>query len=134
MYVQRTNGKITTASRYPLEGVTEELADDDAELVAYLKRDIAPTIISDRQFFHALALSGLITQDEALDAVKYGTPPAAMEAVLLTLNPADQFNARMLIEGATSFSRNNPLVALFGASSGMTDEQIDQLWALASSL
>jgi hypothetical protein len=93
-----------------------------------------PESISDRQFFHILAVDGLITEAEALAAVKTGDAPAAFEAFIASLPEADRFSARMLLEGATTFRRDHPLTAAFGTMHGMTPEQIDDLWRRASAL
>lgn len=93
-----------------------------------------PSVISDRQFFHVLATDGLITQAEALTAVKTGDPPAAFETFIASLPEGERFSARMLLEGATTFERNHPLTNAFGTMYGMTADQIDDLWRRASLL
>lgn len=93
-----------------------------------------PEEISDRQFFHALALLGMITEAEALAAVKTGDPPAAMDAFIAALPSEDQFGARMLLEGATTFRRSHPLTEAFGAGMAMGAAQIDNLWRMAAGL
>ena len=96
--------------------------------------ELVPEIISDRQFFQQLAIAGMITDTEALAAVKTGDIPAAMETFIDSLAEGDQFSARMVLCGATQFSRNHPLVEQFGAANGMTDDQIDALWIAAAKL
>lgn len=93
-----------------------------------------PEEISDRQFFHALAKAGLITEAEALAAVKTGDMPQAINDFVNTLPEADRFDARMLLEGATIFRRSHPLTAAFGALYGMEPSEIDGLWRDAASL
>lgn len=93
-----------------------------------------PSAISDRQFFHILAVDGFITEAEALAAVKTGDPPAAFETFIASLPESERFSARMLLEGATTFERNHPLTNAFGTMYGMTAEQIDDLWRRASAL
>lgn len=93
-----------------------------------------PDSISDRQFFHILAVDGLITEAEALAAVKTGDAPAAFEAFIASLPEGQRFNARMLLEGATTFRRDHPLTDAFGSMYGMTPEEIDDLWRRASVL
>lgn len=92
--------------------------------------------ITPRQFFQALALPpyGIITAQEALDAVKTGEIPAVMQLVIDAL-PADaQFNATMLIAGGQQFNRADPLVAIFGGSQRMDATAIDAFWLFARSL
>ncbi|MBB4066281.1 hypothetical protein [Gellertiella hungarica] len=93
-----------------------------------------PEEISDRQFFHALAKAGLITEAEALAAVKTGDMPEAINDFVNTLPEDDRFDARMLLEGATIFRRSHPLTAAFGALYGMEPSDIDDLWRDAASL
>lgn len=93
-----------------------------------------PPSISDRQFFHILAIDSLITEAEALTAVKTGDAPAAFETFIESLPEGERFNARMLLEGATTFERNHPLTAAFGGMYGMTSGEIDDLWRRASAL
>lgn len=93
-----------------------------------------PETISDRQFFQGLALSGLITQEEALAAVGTGVVPAAMAAFIDQLPLEQQFGARMVLSGAVEFHRSHPLTAAFGAMQGMTSAQIDDLWRFCAGL
>ncbi len=90
--------------------------------------------ISDRQFFHALALLNHITKEEALEAVKVGTIPAALKVLVDNLPEEDKFNAEILLSGATVFERNHPLTNSLGQMLGWTTEQIDQLFILGGSL
>lgn len=110
------------------------LFDGDAWIAPDLPPADTPFSISDRQFFHILAVDGLITEAEALAAVKTGDAPAAFETFIASLPEGDRFNARMLLEGATTFERNHPLTAAFGGMYGMTSEEIDDLWRRASDL
>lgn len=87
-----------------------------------------PDKISDRQFFHVLAKRGMITPEEALQAVKTGDLPAALEAYVSSMPDDQEFDVRMLLEGATEFRRDHPLTVAFGAFFGMTPEQIDGLF------
>ncbi len=95
---------------------------------------VVPAEISDRQFFQGLALRGLISQAEALAAVGTGTLPAAFEALIGQLSSEDQFAARMLLSGATSFQRTNPLVDTLGAMLDMSPAEIDELWRFCAGL
>lgn len=111
---------------------------EQAEIIAAQSSAVGPEptppSISDRQFFHILAIDGHITEAEALAAVKTGDPPAAFETFIGSLPEGQRFGARMLLEGATTFERNHPLANAFGTMYGMTSEQIDDLWRRASVL
>lgn len=93
-----------------------------------------PAIISDRQFFQQLANQGLITQAEALSAVKIGALPATLEGLVSLLPAEQQFPARMMLSGATQFERSHPLTNVIGAAQGLTPDQVDALWVAASQL
>ncbi|WP_029006454.1 hypothetical protein [Azorhizobium doebereinerae] len=95
---------------------------------------LVPAGISDRQFFQGLALRGLISQVEALAAVGNGTLPAAFETLIGQLSAEEQFAARMLLSGATSFQRTNPLVDTLGAMLDMGPAEIDDLWRFCAGL
>ena len=123
----------------PLFEAVQEVANEMGDNLSFEpappdQEPITPNEISDRQFFHILAIDGLIAEEEALAAVKTGESPAAFNTLINSLPLADQFNARMLLEGATTFKRNHPLTNAFGAMYGMTSEQIDSLWQRASVL
>lgn len=96
--------------------------------------DPVPEIISDRQFFQALAMEGKITQAEALDAVKTGAIPAILQSAIASMTGADAFSAEMLLSGATEFRRSHPLTQQIGAAQGMTPDQIDTFFRFAASL
>ena len=93
-----------------------------------------PPEISDRQFFQALAIAGIISEADALAAVMTGDLPAAFEAFVAALPAGEQFGARMALSGATIFRRDHPLTAAFGAASGKSPAEIDELFRLAASL
>jgi len=136
VYIQRDSGGVLIgvfANSQP--GLAEELAaEDDPIVVAFLNRLTAPAAISDRQFFQQLALQGIITQEEALAAVKAGAIPMALQRLINGL-PADrQFAATMIITGATTFERNHPLTIAIGAAYGWTSDQMDALFSAAAAL
>lgn len=93
---------------------------------------VVPVAISDRQFFQTLAERGLITQAEALAAVKTGDIPAAMTAIVADMPPEGQFQAEMLLSGATEFRRSHALVEAFGAAMGWSANDIDVFWIEAA--
>lgn len=93
-----------------------------------------PDVISDRQFFQALAEDPfkIITQEEALAAVKTGDLPASMVTMIEALPDAAKFSAEMILSGATEFRRSHPLVEAFGAAFGWKPEDIDNFWIEAA--
>jgi len=119
------------------EQITVARASDHADVLAFQARLSAPSrvsAISDRQFFQELANREVITTAAALDAVKIGTIPAPLQAIIDPLPPAEKFAAEMLLSGATIFRRDHPLTAAIGATQGMTSEQVDEFFEAASAL
>lgn len=90
--------------------------------------------ISDRQFFQQLAIDGEITQGEALDAVKTGAIPAALQAVIDKLPDAQKFTVEMLVSGATKFEYTNPFTSILAQALGRTEAQMKTLWSNAAAL
>ena len=96
---------------------------------------VAPPVISDRQFFQQLAEQGTITPIEALDAVKIGAIPPALQTQIDTLPTAEErFGATMLVAGGTQFERAHPITAQLGALMGWSASDIDSLWTAAAKL
>lgn len=91
-----------------------------------------PESVSDRQFFHALALGGMISEAEALAAVQTGALPAPIAAIIDAM--PDQFAARMLLSGATTFERRHPLTDALAAALGYSPAQTDDLFRAAEAL
>lgn len=90
--------------------------------------------ISDRQMAQIMATKNIISEAEALAWVSSGTVPIAMDALVNGLPEGDRFAARMLLAGATTFERSHPLVAVLGASYGMSSGEIDDLFRAAALL
>lgn len=94
-----------------------------------------PDTISRRQFYQGLAVTGKITQAEALAAIKTGTVPAALQAMLDQMTDADaKFEADMLLSGASDFNRNHPLVMVIAIAQGMTEQGVDDFWRICAGL
>lgn len=91
-----------------------------------------PESVSDRQFFQALALGGMISEAEALAAVQTGALPAPIAAIIDAM--PDQFSARMLLSGATTFERRHPLTDALAAALGYSPAQTDDLFRAAAAL
>jgi hypothetical protein len=91
-----------------------------------------PESVSDRQFFQALALGGMISEAEALAAVQTGALPAPIAAIVDAM--PDQFPSRMLLSGATTFERRHPLTDALAAALGYSPAQADDLFRVAAAL
>lgn len=100
---------------------------------AYIPPPVIPDRISDRQFFQTLADRDMITQAEALAAVKTGEIPPVMVAILDGMPTENRFSAEMLLSGATEFKRSHPLVEAFGAAMSWSAADVDEFWIEAFS-
>jgi hypothetical protein len=69
---------------YKLVQITSDVPDEPPPV---------PDVISNRQFFQALAMSGSITQAEALAAIKTKTLPQPMQNAINAMPPDQQFAA-----------------------------------------
>jgi hypothetical protein len=121
------------AAEAALAGRDETIATLEAR-IAELTAQPASIIVSDRQFFQSLAMGGKITEAEAEAAVATGTIPADMAALVDQLPPDQQFNARMMLKGATIFRSDHPLSDMLAALYGWSEEQKLDLFRVASQL
>lgn len=95
---------------------------------------IVPDQISDRQFFQQLAIQNIISKEDALNAVKTGFIPNALQSIIDTMPEENKFAAEMLLSGATIFQRNHPLTDAIGQTYGMSPTQIDEFFINANKL
>lgn len=94
-----------------------------------------PRIISRRQFYQGLAVAEFITKTEALDAIRTGTLPAAIQAIVDGMTDEDaKFTAEMLLAGATEFDVEHPLVLVFAVAQDMSPSEVEDFWRLCASL
>lgn len=92
-----------------------------------------PVSVSRREFYQGLAAAQKITKDEALAAIKTGTIPAALQAMIDGMTDEDAaFKAECLLAGASDFERDNPLVMIFAIKEGMSEKEVDDFWRLCS--
>lgn len=90
--------------------------------------------ISSRQFFQLLAVRGIITEAEALAAVRIGKIPEQIDVLIDQLPEDSRFSARMLISGASSLSRQHPLTETIRVLFSWDESQTDQFWRDAALL
>lgn len=119
-----------------VNGVDIEMtAAEEAEFLASLPG--APPLpipsVSRRQFFQQAAISGIITEDEALAAVTTGALPGAITTFISALPAEQQFGAKMLFS-VNEFQRSSPMANAFGQAIGMTPAQIDDFFTAAAAL
>ncbi|WPM81174.1 hypothetical protein R5W60_05630 [Brucella pseudintermedia] len=96
---------------------------------------VIPDEISRRQFFQYLAVSGIISKDEALSAMQGGVIPAPLQAIIDQLpTEDDKFNAQMFVVGAQNFNRLHWLTDVVRQAMNWTLEQRDDFWREAAKL
>lgn len=95
-----------------------------------------PPSITDRQFFQALAERKIITWTEAEEAVGSGQIPASMVALVNQIPETNdqRARARVMLRGAMTFDRTDPLTGLIRQLYGWTEAQVDDLWRQAATL
>jgi hypothetical protein len=93
-----------------------------------------PIVLINRQLFAALALTGFITEAEALAAGRTGAVPALVDAVFASLPAQDAFLARLTWATMREVPRNHPLIGAMVDANLATSEQVDGIFALGASL
>lgn len=94
-----------------------------------------PGVISRRQFYQGLAVTGKISQAEALAAIKTATLPAALQTMLDGMtDEGAKFEADMLLSGASDFNRSHPLIMVIAITQSMTEQDVDDFWRLCAAL
>jgi hypothetical protein len=90
--------------------------------------------ITNRQFYQHLALAGVISQQEALDAVRGAIPPALATAVGKNASGDALFNVQMFLASATLFPREHPVVEQLATAMEWSKDYADQVWRNARKL
>jgi hypothetical protein len=93
-----------------------------------------PAAVSRRQFLLALLKGGFITPDEAVSAAATGAVPAILGNVIRTLSADAQVDAKVTWAAMSDVERNHPLVSAAITASGVTPDQVDNLFRLAATL
>lgn len=110
----------------------DELSIDDAALPPATSP--APIILTNRQLFIALALTGFISEAEALAAARMGTVPASIDAVFAELPSQDAFAARVTWATMREVARDHPLITAMIDANLATGEQVDAIFTLGASI
>jgi hypothetical protein len=93
-----------------------------------------PIILTNRQLFAALALTGFITEEEALAAGRTGAVPAAIDAVFGALPEQGPFLARLTWATMREVSRDHQLINEMIGANLATAQQVDAIFALGASI
>ncbi|MGI8397810.1 hypothetical protein ACRYWZ_15665 [Agrobacterium deltaense] len=120
VFVQRNpSGKIIGVYECKQDGYAEELlADDDPEVIAFLNPEPEPEPITRRQLRLTLVRNG-ISLAGVEDAI--ASMPDGLEKEEAQIEWAD----------AGTFNRNHKTLLLIAAALGLTEAQIDAMWAEA---
>jgi hypothetical protein len=94
----------------------------------------APIVLTNRQLFAALALTGFISEAEALAAGRTGAVPALVDAVFASLPAQDAFLARLTWATMREVPRDHPLISAMVDANLATSEQVDGIFTLGASL
>ncbi|MCZ7494131.1 hypothetical protein O8B39_06450 [Agrobacterium rhizogenes] len=118
-YVERTDGAITGVYAMLQAGYAEEfVADDNAELVAFLNREPPAQPITRRQLRLTLVRNGISLTD--------------VEAAIASMpDGLAKEEAQIEWADASTFSRTHPTLLLIAAALGLDVAQIDAMWAEA---
>ena len=119
---------------WPVNAV--EITNEEAQAILTAERAAyVPKEISRRQFYQEAADVNLITQQEALDAMKTGTLPPSLQLYVDALPTADQqFVANMILSGSDAIYRDSSLVIDIGVTFGLTTEQLNDFFRAAALL
>ena len=94
----------------------------------------APIVLTSRQLFAALALTGFITEAEALAAGRTGAVPIAIDDVFAELPDQEAFLARLTWATMREVPRDHPLIGALVAANLATGQQVDGIFTLGASL
>ncbi len=94
----------------------------------------APIILTNRQLFAALVLTGFITEAEALAAGRTGAVPTAIDDVFGELPDQDAFLARLTWATMREVTRDHSLITAMIAANLATAEQVDAIFTLGASI
>ena len=92
-----------------------------------------PTVIGRGQWYHQASLDGLITEDEALEAMS-GTIPGSLDPYLANVPAAQRQSVQMLLAGGTLFDRTAPTCQAWITALGWSQQQTETFWTEAAKL
>ncbi len=95
---------------------------------------LPPIVLTNRQLFAALALTGFITWEEALAAGRTGAVPTAIDDVFAELPEQAANLARLTWATMREVSRDHALIGMMIAANLATAEQVDAIFALGASI
>lgn len=131
---------MTLPLRISRDGIERDMTEAEcAEFLASLPGELppeppAPVVLTNRQLFAALALTGFISEAEALAAGRMGAVPIAIDEVFAELPVQEAFLARLTWATMREVSRDHPLISAMIAANLATSEQVDAIFALGASL
>ncbi|NKM12997.1 hypothetical protein GFL85_18505 [Rhizobium laguerreae] len=115
MFIRRENGRIVAASISWQSDITDEIDEDDSELLAFLNPSPLIASVSSRQFKLQLLSAGLL---DAVDAWVAQQPR----------------EVRIAYEYSGTFVKDSPMMTAGFAAMGFTPQQIEGFFAAAAEL
>lgn len=94
----------------------------------------ADMVLTDIQFAQVLVLAGILTAAEAEGWVASGQIPGIALAAIETLPAEQRPFARIRFAGARSIERLHPFILLLQSIAGLTDEQLDAMFAQGATI
>jgi len=132
---------IMTPTRIEVNVLTGESIEVELtpEEIAALPPPAAPEpppqiVLTNRQLFAALALTGFIAWEEALAAGRTGAVPTAIDDVFAELPEQDANLARLTWATMREVSRDHALIGMMIVANLATAEQVDAIFALGASI
>ena len=105
-----------------------------ARFVTTLRAMQMATLITRCQFYHQLALQGVISQSEAMAAVQTGTIPSAVQTIINGLSSDQQFGASIKLAGSPTLKITDELMAFIYTGLGWSGSTFNTFWTAASLL
>jgi hypothetical protein len=90
--------------------------------------------ITRQQYFNQLSKQGLITQQEADNAINGQLSDSFLDVLNTIDNITSRYTAEMLLSSSPTFYKGNPLLYYIGNHYGLTNDETDKLFNDAQSL
>lgn len=118
-----------------VNGVLKEVDEESLNIPDNPRADPVPASVTRHQFFKQVWKMGVISFDEAMDAVKQISLPPQLTVYINTIpDPTLRAEAQLDVMGLGEFRRNSLLTEAVRLANNWTSQQTDQLWRDASKL
>jgi hypothetical protein len=90
--------------------------------------------ITRQQYFNQLAKQGIITQQDADNALAGNLPDSMLDILNTIENMTSRFSANRMLSTGEGFYKEQPILYYIGNGYGMTEQQTNELFEAARSL